>query len=57
MVRRYGWALRSERLVTAAPHGHWCITTFVVGLRSTGLMVPLVLDGPMKRSAFLAYVE
>lgn len=57
MVRRYGWAPRNERLVTAAPHGHWCTTTFVAGLRSTGLVAPLVLDGPMNGSAFLAYVE
>ena len=57
MVRRYGWARRSERLVTAAPHGHWRTTTFVAGLRSTGLVAPMVLDGPMNGSAFLAYVE
>ena len=57
MIRRYGWAPRSERLVTAAPHGHWCTTTFVAALRSTGLVAPLVLDGPMNGSAFLAYVE
>ena len=57
MVRRYGWAPRGERLVQAAPHGHWCTTTFVAGLRSTGLVAPLVLDGPMNGLAFLAYVE
>jgi transposase len=57
MVRRYGWAPRSERLVDAAPHGHWRTTTFVAGLRSTGLVAPLVLDGPMTGEAFLAYVE
>lgn len=57
MVRRYGWAPLSERLVTAAPHGHWRTTTFVAGLRSTGLVAPLVLDGPINGPAFLAYVE
>ena len=57
MVRRYGWAPRSERLVHAAPHGHWRTTTFVAGLRSTGLVAPLVLDGPMNGPAFLAYIE
>ena len=57
MVRRHGWAPRGERLVTAAPHGHWHTTTFVAGLRSTGLVAPLVLDGPMNGQAFLAYVE
>ena len=57
MVRRYGWVPRSERLVTAVPHGHWRTTTIAAGLRSTGLVAPLVLDGPMNGPAFLAYVE
>ncbi len=57
MVRLYGWAPRGERLVDAAPYGHWRTTTFVAGLRSTGLVAPLVLDGPMNGPAFLAYVE
>jgi transposase len=57
MVRRYGWAPCGERLVAAAPHGHWRTTTFVAGLRSTGLVAPLVLDGPMNGPAFLAYIE
>ena len=57
MVRRYGWASRGERLVDAAPHGHWRTTTFVAGLRGTGVVAPLVLDGPMTGEAFLAYVE
>jgi transposase len=29
----------------------------VAGLRSTGLVAPLVLDGPMNGPAFLAYVK
>jgi transposase len=57
MARRYGWGLRSERLVDATPHGHWRTTTFVAGLRSTGIIAPLVLDGPMTGEAFRAYVE
>ena len=57
MVRRYGWAPRGERLLQATPPGHWCTTTVVAGLRSTGLVAPLVLDGPMNGPAFLAYVE
>ena len=57
MISRYGWGPRSERLVDAAPHGHWRTTTFIAGLRSTGLVAPLVLDGPMTGEAFLAYVR
>ena len=57
MVRRYGWSARGERLVDAAPHGHWRTTTFVAGLRSSGVIAPFVLDGPMTGEAFRAYVE
>ncbi len=57
MVRRYGWAPRGERLVDAAPRGHWRTTTFVAGLRQSGLVAPFVLDGPMSGAAFRAYVE
>ena len=54
MARRYGWSPKGERLVDAAPHGHWKTTTFLAGLRSTGIIAPLVLDGPMTGEAFLA---
>lgn len=57
MARRYGWSPRGERLVDAAPHGHWKTTTFLAGLRSSGIIAPLVLDGPMTGEAFLAYVR
>jgi transposase len=57
MTRRYGWAVRGERLIDAAPAGHWKTTTFVAGLRSTGIIAPLVLDGPMTGEWFRAYVE
>jgi len=57
MVRRCGWGPRGARLVDTAPHGHWRTTTFVAGLRSTGLIAPFVLDGPMTGEAFRAYVE
>ena len=57
MVRRYGWGPKGDRLVDAAPYGHWCATTFVAGLRRAGITAPLVLDGPMTGNAFRAYVE
>lgn len=57
MARRYGWGPRSERLVDAAPWGHWRTTTFVAGLRAEGMVAPMVLDGPMDGPAFRAYVE
>jgi transposase len=57
MTRLYGWGPRGERLVDAAPAGHWKTTTFVAGLRRTGLIAPCVIDGPMTGEVFRAYVE
>ena len=57
MVSRYGRGPRSERLVDAAPQGRWRTTTFVAGLRDTGIAAPLVLDGPMTGEVLRKYVE
>jgi transposase len=57
MTRRYGRAPRGERLVAAVPYGHWKTSTFVAGLRTTGLTAPLVVDGAMNGNIFRAYVE
>jgi transposase len=57
MARSHGRALKGERLVCAVPHGHWHTTTFLCGLRTTGLVAPLVLDGAINGVTFLAYVE
>jgi transposase len=57
MARRYGRAPRGERLRAAIPHGHWKTTTFVAGLRLTGMVAPMVLDGPINGHAFQAYVD
>lgn len=57
MARTHGRALRGERLRAAIPHGHWKTTTFVAGLRNTGMVAPMVLDGPINGIAFQAYVD
>jgi transposase len=56
MARLRGRAPRGHRLRSGVPRGHWKTTTFVAGLRLTGMMAPFVLDGPMNQPAFLAYV-
>ena len=40
----------------SVPHGHWKTTTFVAGLRRTGMIAPMVIDRPINRESFLAYV-
>ena len=57
MARRYGRALRGQRLKASVPHGHWKTTTFIGGLRLSGMTAPMVLDGPMTGDWFTAYVE
>ena len=39
------------------PQGHWKTTTFVAGLRTHGMVAPMVLDGPINGELFEAYVE
>jgi len=57
MARPYGWGAASERLVDTVPFGHWKTSTLVAGLRATGIVAPLVVDGSMNGDAFLAYIE
>jgi len=57
MARRYGRARRGRRLRVGVPHGRWRTIPFVAGLRTSGVVAPLVLDGPINRAAFEAYVE
>src|SRR5213596_891781 len=44
MTRLFGRSRRGERLVGAVPHGHWHTTTFIAGLRQSGIIAPMVLD-------------
>ena len=57
MVRLRGRCPRGERLIDHVPHGHWKTITFVAGLRRRAMVAPLVLDGPMNATIFLAYLE
>jgi len=57
MARTHGRAPRGERLRAPIPHGHWKATTFVAGLRSSGIVAPMVLDGPIDGHSFQAYVD
>jgi hypothetical protein len=56
MARLRGRSRRGERCRAAVPHGHWKTTTFTAGLRLSGMTAPMVLDGAMNGTAFLAYV-
>ena len=57
MARLRGRAPRGERLRASLPHGHWKTTTFVAGLRLSGIDAPMVIDGPINGESFLAYAR
>lgn len=57
MARLRGRAPRGQRLRAGVLHGHWKTTTFTGALRLFGMTAQMVLDGPMTRAWFLAYVE
>jgi transposase len=56
MTRSHGRCARGERLRMGYPHGHRKTTTLVAGLRMTGMVAPMVLDGPINGDWFEAYV-
>ena len=57
MGRLRGRCPRGERLIGYVPQGHWKTVTFVAGLRNNKMVAPFVVDGPMTKADFLAYIE
>ena len=57
MTRSHGRCPKGERLRMGFPHGHRKTTTLVAGLRMTGMVAPMVLDGPINGDWFEAYVS
>jgi transposase len=57
MARSHGRCRRGERLRMGFPHGHRKTTTLVAGLRKTGMVAPMTLDGPINGDWFEAYVR
>lgn len=57
MARLYGWYRKGKPLLAKLPHGHWKTLTFLGALRCDGITAPFVLDGPINRLSFEAYVE
>lgn len=57
MTRRYGRTLDGGRLVDAAPHGHWSVTSILSSVRLDGSTAAMSLPGATDRPAFEAYVE
>jgi transposase len=57
MTRTHGWAPRGQRLVAHVPHGERKTLTFLAGLRHDRIVAPCVIDGPINRTIFIAWLE
>jgi transposase len=57
MTRTRGRSLKGARLVAKVPHGHWKSMTFIAGLRTSGLVAPVSIDGAMNGELFVAYIR
>ncbi len=57
MTRVRGWSKRGIPLHAKVPHGNWQTLTFMAGLRLDRIDAPWVLDGPINRESFDAWVE
>ena len=57
MTRTHGRCALGQRLIGRAPFGKWKTTTFLAGLRQSGLTAPMAIEGPMTGASFMAYLE
>lgn len=57
MTRLYGRSFDGQRIVDAAPQGHWCTTTMISALRFDGSTADMVIEGATDGVAFLTYAE
>jgi len=57
MARLRGRSKRGTRCRMPVPHRHWNTTTFIGGLRLSGMTAPMMLTGPMTGEWFAAYTR
>nr|WP_316653162.1 IS630 family transposase [uncultured Gellertiella sp.] len=57
LTKRSGWSPRGQRYRTHAPFGAWKSQTFIAGLRCHGMVAPWIIDRPMNRRIFEAWIE
>jgi transposase len=57
MTRLRGRALRGQRLLAKAPHGHWRTTTMISSVRLDGTTACMTIEGATDTAVFQAYVR
>jgi transposase len=57
MTRRYGRALRGQRVGEGTPCGHWRTLTVLGAIRASGWVATMTIEAPTDGEVFLAYLE
>jgi len=57
MAHHYGRCWRGQRLRPAVRYGNWKTTTLIARLRLTGIVAPMMLDGPVNGRSFQTHVD
>lgn len=57
MARLHGRCPEGERLVDSAPAGPYRTLTLLSAMRLSGVVAPMLLDGPVNADAFAGYLE
>jgi len=57
MTPTCGRCMKGMRLKADVPFGHWRTTTFLAALRCGSIEAPLVIDNPINKPSFEAWVE
>ena len=57
MTRLRGRALRGQRVIDHAPHGHWNTTTMIASIRLDGATSCMAVDGATTQDIFREYVR
>ena len=57
MTRRYGRALRGERIREASPAGHWRTLTLLGAMTSEGMLASMTVESPTDGDVFRAYLD
>jgi transposase len=57
MTRTRGRCLRSDRLVSAVPHGHWKVLTIIAAMTLEGIQTAVTVDAPCDGEIFRNFVR
>jgi transposase len=57
LTKRTGWSRKGWRYYGYAPFSRWKTQTFIAGLRCHGLVAPWIVNAPMNRRSFEAWIE